>query len=534
MKLKLLAALSPLLLALASMVANAGQTGSDDPPEVAIGERLFLETRFARAYFDHPGKPDPALAHTLTTKGRLPGPFAGQTINCRACHLVDEHQKTRGAGMRSYADFARRSPVPARGDGQTHTARNSMAMVNISLPGPHGELFHFDGEFNSMEDLVRATFTGRNFGWKPGEEPAAVAHIARIVRTDDGRGALAREFGGSYRRVLAGKDRDLPEKFRLPPRLRLDVDKASDREIVRRVSELVAIYVRQLAYSRDKQERYNGSPYDHFLKANALPAQPAPEESPSAYRERLRRALAALKNPRFLTARNGKFTHHRQDFTFGPKELAGLKLFLDAGTEQRRGGNCAACHAPPDFSDFRFHNTGLSQLNYDRAHGAGAFARIEIPPLAVRNRAAREFLPPASERLRSPADRSKPGHTDLGLWNVFANPAMPAPQTKLRRHLCNEAGFRKIGRCDDNTLLPLSIAAFKTPVLRNLGHSNPYMHTGQFDSLNEVVTFYVTVGPLARQGQLRNGDPRLVHIHLEGGDIEALVAFLRALNEDYE
>ncbi len=534
MKLKPLACLITALFAMMGSATAAGQSGNDDPPEVAIGERLFLETRFARAHFDRPGKPDPVMAHALTTRGRLPGPFAGKSMNCRACHLVDEHRKTRGAGMRSYADFARLSPVPARGDGQARTARNAMAMVNISLPGPHGELFHFDGEFNSMEDLVRATFTGRNFGWKPGEEKLAVAHMARVIRADDGRTELARESGGSYRRVLAGADRDLPEKFRLPPRFRLDVDKASDREILERVSQLVAIYVRQLAYARDKSDRYSGSPYDHFLNANALPAQPAAGESPTAYAERLRRAVTALKNPRFITPRDGKLVHHRQDFAFGAKELSGLKLFLGAGTQQQRGGNCAACHAPPDFSDFRFHNTGLSEQNYDRAHGPGAFARLAIPDLAARHRGAREFLPPGSERFRSPTDRSRPGHTDLGLWTVFANPAMPAPQDKLRKHLCDEARFRKVARCDDATLLPLSVAAFKTPVLRNLGHSSPYMHTGQFDTLNEIVTFYVTIGPLARQQQLRNGDPRLAHIHLEGSDIEALVAFLRALNEDYE
>jgi cytochrome c peroxidase len=251
-------------------------------------------------------------------------------------------------------------------------------------------------------------------------------------------------------------------------------------------------------------------------------------------------AVAALKQPRFITARDGKLVHHRQDFVFGPLELAGLKLFLGAGNGQRRGGNCAACHTPPDFSDFRFHNTGLSEQNYDRAHGAGAFAQLAIPDLAARNRRPQEYLPPnahhpdASGRFRAPTDTRRPGHTDLGLWNVFANPAMPAPQAKLRKHLCDEARARNISNCDDTTLLPLAIAAFKTPVLRNLGHSSPYMHTGQFDTLNEVVTFYVTIGPRAREQRLRNRDPRLARIHLDGRDIESLVAFLRALNEDYE
>jgi len=539
MKLKLLAIL-PLLLSSPGNLSASDPAEVEDPPEVAIGERLFLETRFARAYLDRPGQADPMMANTQTVHRKLRGPFAGMTINCRACHLVDEHRKTRGAGLRSYADFARRSPVPARGDHHTHTARNAMSMVNISLPGPHGELFHFDGEFNSMEDLVRATFTDRNFGWLPGEHQTAIAHIARVIRADDGRGALAQDFGGSYRRVLAGTSSTLPAKFRLPPAYRLDVDKAGDREIFDLVARLVSVYVRQLAFARDKLNRYTGSPYDLFLKANRLPSRPATGESPNNYRRRLLEQLQALKNPRFITPRDGKFRHHAQSFAFGPRELQGLRLFLTTGGPRQRGGNCASCHTPPDFSDFRFHNTGLSQHNYDRLHGPGAFARLAIPDLATRNSDPQRYLPPslawprASGRFRAPADKRKPGYTDLGLWNVFANPALPAPQAKLRKHLCDKARERNIPRCDEATMLPLAIAAFKTPVLRDLGHSDPYMHTGQFGTLSEVVSFYVTTGVLTRQNRLRNGDPRLAHINLNGQDIGALVAFLRALNEDYE
>jgi len=442
--------------------------------------------------------------------------------------------------MRSYTDFARRSPVPNRGDGQTHTARNAMSMVNISRLGPHGELFHFDGEFSSLEDLVRGGFTGRNYGWLPNEGEIAIAHIARIIRRDDGRGQLAREFGGSYRRVLAGTARDIPAKFRLPPAYRLDVTKASDREIVDLVARLVSAYIRNLAYSRDKQDHYNGSPYDHFLKANRLPSQPAPGEHADAYRARLLNQLQTLKHPRYITPRDGTFKHHAQAFVFGPLELQGLKLFLAPGNTTQRGGNCAACHTPPHFSDFRFHNTGLSQQNYDRLHGVGAFARLDIPELAERNRRAADFLPPSSVhphatgRFRAPADKAKPGFTDLGLWNVFANPAVPNPQSKLRQHLCDKARERNHPRCDDVSLLPLAIAAFKTPVVRNLGQSDPYMHTGQFGTLNEVVSFYVTTSALAKQKRLRNGDSRLARINLNSQDIAALVAFLRALNEDYD
>src|SRR6185295_2462969 len=108
-----------------------------DPAKVAIGERLFLETRFSQYFFAHCGgdvnavlrEGDPVVTRTATEQGSLAGPFAGFAINCRACHLVNEHFAA-GHGNRAYADFARRSPIPAREDGRTVTPRNSPAMVN--------------------------------------------------------------------------------------------------------------------------------------------------------------------------------------------------------------------------------------------------------------------------------------------------------------------------------------------------------------------------------------------------------------------
>ena len=94
-----------------------------DPAKVAIGERLFLETRFSQFFFaqSHGNanallpSGDPVVASSATTNRPLPGPFAGYSINCRACHLVNEHNAA-GWGNRTYADYARRSPVPARED----------------------------------------------------------------------------------------------------------------------------------------------------------------------------------------------------------------------------------------------------------------------------------------------------------------------------------------------------------------------------------------------------------------------------------
>ena len=78
------------------------------------------------------------------------------------------------------------------------------------------------------------------------------------------------------------------------------------------------------------------------------------------------------------------------------------------------------------------------------------------------------------------------------------------------------------------------MARFKTPGLRDLSHSAPYLHDGSRDSLEEVVDFYRTVSEGARAGTLRNGAPELRGIALTEADVAAVAAFLRALDEDYE
>ena len=529
-------------IALLAMLTNvvAAKAEDPDPPEIAIGERLFLETRFAQAYYANPDKADASLEYTLTINDPLRGPFAGRNMNCRACHMVDEHQATAKAGMRTYADFAHRSPVPARKDKQVFASRNSMQMVNVNVPGKHGVIFHFDGEFNSMEDLVRGTFTGRNFGWLPGEEESAIRHLARIIREDDGKGELAQEFGGSYRKVLRG-DETVPGQFRLPAEYRVDVAKADDKLIFDAVAKLVAAYVNDLEFATDKDWLFNGSPYDRFLQLNGLPRDPKEDESGQQYSQRLLRAVNTLKSPKFIDATQEKYAYHAQAFEFGARELEGMKLFFTRGDDKTRGGNCVSCHAAPHFSDFSFHNSGLTQINYDAAHGLGSFAKLTIPDLAARNKNHDAYLPAtanhpaAKEPFRRPVDPQQPGHVDLGMWNIFANPDMPAPQDKLRKIACDLAHQDKAKRrCKDEVLLPYTVATFKTPVLRDLGHSEPYMHTGQFTNLKEAVAIYIQTSALVKTGQLRNPDVELRHININENDVVALVAFLQALNEDYD
>ena len=535
-----------------SSIPSAEQEGGDEnPPEVQLGERLFLEIRFAQFFFANSGGDvntplavgDPVMDTSQTTGKALPGPFRGQSMNCRSCHLVDELQNTKGGGVRTYDDFARRSPLPSRGDGLTTTPRNSPPLVNATLSRSVPLALHFDGEFSSLEDLITSTFTGRNFGWLPTEQPLAAAHLANVIRSDNGTGDLASFYGSQpYSVVMLGASPTIPRDLIIPSEYRIDVAKATDGQIAQAVAKLVGAYVDSLRFATDNVGQFNGSPYDMFLVINRLPQKPNSGESELAYSQRLLGLIQGLINPKFVTSSMGKFQFHNQPFVFGTTELQGLKVFFSqpTGTGATSGGqgNCVACHTPPNFTDFKFHNTGASQVEYDAVHVPGAFAALAVPDLATRNADFDAYLPPsashpdATGRFRSPASAKKDGYTDLGAWNVFANPDMPNPQATLTEILCDEFNLG-VGRCTPEVVLPLALAYFKTPTVRDLGQSNPYLHNGAMDMIEDVINFYMTTSKLAREGRLRNASPELSSVNFNAADVAPLAAFLRSLNEDY-
>lgn len=583
-----------------AMAQEAAAEEEGDLPEITNGERLFLETRFAqffKVFLDAGGdvneplsEGDPILNKVsnwkLTPEEFAEGPFAGQSMNCRSCHFVDElgvEAPLLGYGMRTYSDFARRSPVPAREDGHTNTVRNAPPLVNASLPR---DIFflHFDAEFPTIVDLVKGTLTGRNYGYLPAEQEEAIAQIARIIREDDGTGDLAQEFGGlSYSVLLTGIDPTILPEFLLPEEFRLDVSLASDQEILHAVSRLIGVYTENLVFSQDGEGNFNLSPYDVFLELNNLPRQPQKWESNLSYSQRLLENIERLESGDHLffprghfgkykkhrnspsnpalqfvesnpNTEDGRFQFHDQTFTFGEEALKGLKIFFaqkghrlqPSDLAQGGIGNCIACHAAPNFTDFRFHNTGIAQQEYDRIHGDGAFAGLDIPGLIARNLKQDAFLPAtpqhpnAQEPFRAIPKADSPQLTDLGVWNIFWNPDFLTSQLSIWQILCEDAidghlGFFHIIRtCQPDRLLPRAIALFKTPGLRDLGHSAPYTHSGINDTLEGVIRGYMRNSDLARQGALCNGAPALKEIALVEGDLAPLVAFLNAMNEDYE
>jgi cytochrome c553 len=523
---------------------NTAATPTDDP----IGEQLFLDTRFAKYFFEHMTSVnaplavgDPVVATVDTPGGVQPGPFAGQSINCRTCHYVTEFQGVTGAGNRTYADFLTRSVIPVEQNGFATTPRNAMQMVNTYRLDGGVQFLHFDGEFASGEDLVVGTLTGRNFGWAPQDYATAIAHIANVIRKDDGTGALAadRSNGLSYSILFAGTDSRIPPEILLPPSQRINVATATDLQVVQEVAMCMAQYFKDLQFKKDDQQRYVASPYDLFLNNNHLPRQRLTGETPAAYNLRLYNDVLALTNPVWVTPADGTFAYHDQPFQFGALELAGLKIFLKAAAagagNDQHAGNCASCHTAPDFTDFGFHNNGVSQDEYDGVHGAGAFAAMHVPGLAERSANPDQWLPQttahpnATEAFRRPATALNALFADLGMWNIYLNPDYPNPQGNLKGFVC-AAGKD----CTIDQGLASTIALFKTPSLRDLVDSAPYFHNGSRAKLPDVVEFYIKSSALAKAGQLRNAPAEFQNMSLSEDDVQALSAFLASLTEDYD
>lgn len=608
-----------------------------------IGERLFLETRFAEFFFTNSGgnanaqltNGDPVMNTSASIYGPLPGPFAGQSMNCRACHMVEEQETT---GNRTYCDFAPRSPIPNIGDGHATTTRNAMPLVDALLPRTPPLFLHFDGQFATPQDLIITTLTGRNFGWKPTEYQTAIHHIANIIRNDDGSGTLAQQYGGwSYTAAFEGSryPQPIPSQYLIPDQNDMDVsvtdtnseDYVTDEKIVQNIASLIQQYLETLVFSQGDNGAFNGSPFDVFLIKNGLPQQPAPAETPLQYGRRLLRLVAGLSHPQWVTdPADGHFVTnaHGQQFQFGSSELAGLEIFLTDSTSldvatnlQRQGttagievGNCIACHTPPAFTDFIFHNNGAAQEEYDAIHGAGAFMALSVPGLRERQANYNAYLPPTTNHpnalgtFETPPTTNHPGQVDLGLWNVFANPDFPAPQAGLQQILPQllsvsapqishavmtgrgfdfrgngpsgwtysvlastnlsvplsnwtviatntfdrNGSFRfsdddvshapqgfyalALGTLPPGAALPAMIARFKTPTVRDLVSSEPYLHTGRMNTIEDVVGFYQTISTKARAGKLRNADPQLGGILFDDSATAPLAAFLRALDEE--
>jgi cytochrome c peroxidase len=80
----------------------------------------------------------------------------------------------------------------------------------------------------------------------------------------------------------------------------------------------------------------------------------------------------------------------------------------------------------------------------------------------------------------------------------------------------------------DITHAPNDMGAFKTPTLRNVALTAPYMHDGSLKTLEAVIDFYARGG-----NKNRNLDPIIVPLRLSVNQKADLVAFLKSLTSEW-
>jgi cytochrome c peroxidase len=429
----------------------------------------LMFTSFAASTFGDQPKPDSSIVELgarLFADTRFSSPEGDLQSSCSSCHMVNEDPQ----GVRVYTDFFARSWVSWRSqDPRRDGLRNAPTILDSAeLPQ-----LHYDGEFGSLEELVKGTISGRTLGWLPGEQQKALDHAYQVIVSDTGDGKTT---GSSYK-----------DRFNLAYGVSLEQLKRD--EVINFAARAVSDFIRTLKTEKN-------SAYDRFIRSNNLPERPGQMETSTAFAERMLAQISSLETESRLKLAKD----------FGADELKGLKIFFStkgAGPV----GNCGTCHTPPMFTDFTFHNTGISQIEYDRHHGDGSFENLAIPD------AGRAVRP--SAQMREIPTRSKPGYVDLGYWNFVKLNNSP-----LRREKEN-----------DNEFLNRMIATFKTPTLRNLSFSYPYMHNGAYSSLDSVVEEKMLISEMARKGRIRSADEELAKTKIAQTDIRLLVTFLRTLNE---
>ncbi len=198
--------------------------------------------------------------------------------------------------------------------------------------------------------------------------------------------------------------------------------------------------------------------------------------TPRATPTRVGAALAAYQ--RTLIAGDSAFDRWyfgRQAAALGVLELRGFALFQQHG--------CVRCHVIDTddavFTDAAFHNVG-----------------VQARSVALRERAVDVRLAPGLATQVTPQTLRRigvPDADDLGRFEVTR-------------------------RAEDQR-------AFRTPSLRNVALTAPYMHDGSFDTLADVIDHYARGGTPQDPQQ----DPRIRPLALDAADRRALVAFLESL-----
>ncbi|MSR41009.1 MAG: cytochrome-c peroxidase [Phycisphaerales bacterium] len=210
---------------------------------------------------------------------------------------------------------------------------------------------------------------------------------------------------------------------------------------------------------------------------------PSRREAMDAVFSRIVKSLGAFQ--RTLDAKPSRFDHYAKAIV--DRDIEGAKSLSES---EARGwivfhevAKCDQCHSGTEFTDGEFHNLGLpgadGRLPDDRGRH-GAIPKLKVDPFS-----------------------------SAGLFSDDVD----GKQATLVRGLKSD---------------PETWGQMRTPSLRNVGRTAPYMHDGRFASLEDVIQFYDTLeGAIALD---HHREAVLRPLGLSATQKADLIAFLRSLD----
>jgi cytochrome c peroxidase len=176
-----------------------------------------------------------------------------------------------------------------------------------------------------------------------------------------------------------------------------------------------------------------------------------------------------------LVSRNAPFDRYvaGDEDALTLKEKMGLKLFVGKAS-------CADCHRGPFFTDQQFHNIGIAQTGPN------------VPA------------------------------TDNGRFDTI--PELPKSNCQPNGRFSDDPS---VDWLHDLEATDADRGAFRTATLRNVAQTAPYMHTGGFITLRDVLEFYNRGGDIS--GFSGTKHPSIRPLGLTEMEIEQLLAFLETL-----
>jgi cytochrome c peroxidase len=163
-----------------------------------------------------------------------------------------------------------------------------------------------------------------------------------------------------------------------------------------------------------------------------------------------------------------------------PAAIRGAKLFIGKAA-------CNECHRGPMFTDFKFHNIGCPQQGQN------------VPAIDVGRQGKGMFM------KNDPMNRA-------GAFSDFVD------DTHINALMEQEA-----------TVSNLLLGSFRTPTLRNIERTQPYMHDGVYTNLWDVVEHYNFGGGTGTFSGRK--EAAIAPLLLDDGELDDIVEFLRSLSD---